>query len=159
MKKKAETKGRDGRAKVDFRSWPKCPTCHGPAAPEGPPLLAVTFDVETRSEMNLRNRFAKAKRAQETRQATIDAVAVALGEGQALPEVGPYFVRFTRFSPVLIDDDGLGPAMKWVRDAVAAMLKIDDGSPAFGKGYAQEVRKTFGVRVEVWNLRVAERLP
>jgi len=109
--------------------------------------------------MNLRDRFAKAKRAQETRQATIDAVAVALAEGQALPEVGPFFTRFTRLSPVLIDDDGLGPAMKWVRDAVAAMLKVDDGSPAFGKAYAQEVRKTFGVRVEVWNLRAAARLP
>ena len=127
--------------------------------PNAPPLLAVTFDVETRSEANRRDRFAKTKRTAAARDATIEAVSLALAQGQTLPEEPPYFVRFTRLAPVLLDDDNLGGALKSVRDAVAAVLKIDDGSPAFGKRCEQEVRRKFGVRVEVWNLRAATRLP
>lgn len=158
MKKKAETKAAEPGPKTGFRSWPRCPCCRGPAAPEGPPLLAVTFDVETRSEANRRDRFARTKRTAAAREATIEAVSLALAEGQRLPEDPPYFVRFTRLAPVLLDDDNLGGALKSVRDAVAAMLKVDDGSPAFGKRCEQEERKKFGVRVEVWELRAAARL-
>ena len=129
--------------------WPRC-TCGGPAAPSGPPALACTFDVETRSEANRRDRHARMKRVEAARDATIAAISVALAEGGALPEHGPWFVRLTRLAPKIIDDDNLGGALKSVRDAVAATLGTDDGSPAFGKRVEQEKRSTFGVRVEIW---------
>jgi hypothetical protein len=132
------------------RPWPRC-SCGGPAAPKGPPALAISLAVDTRPERNVRNKWATIGRTQETREAITDELAVALGEGRALPSAGPFFVRLTRLSPGKPDDDGLPDALKAARDTMAAALGIDDGRAEIAFAYAGERRKgAIGLRVEVW---------
>jgi len=134
-----------------MRPWPRVWN-GGPAEPTGAPALVVEVEVETRPESNGRDRFARGKRTQAARQAILDEVAVALAQGQRLPEAGPWCVRLTRFTSArLLDVGNLWSALKAVEDAVAAVLQVDDGSPAFAATVAQAKRPGgFAVRVEVW---------
>jgi hypothetical protein len=101
----------------------------------------------------MRERWSKIKRANAAREATTEALALALGEGQSLPTQGPWFVRITRISSGTLDDDNLRRAMKHVRDTIAAALGVDDGSPRVAWDYRQEKERGFlGAVVEVWAL-------
>ncbi len=131
-------------------TWPRV-WCGGPAQPVGEPALCFEVAVETRPESNGRDRFSRSKRTQAARDAILDEVAVALAQGQSLPTVGPWCVRLTRITPhALVDVGNLWSALKSVEDAVAAVLQVDDGSPAFAACVAQEKGQALGVRVEIW---------
>lgn len=133
-------------------SWPCCSACDGPARPTGTPSLSIRYEVETRSEGNARDKWGKIKRAERARAATTEALAIALGEGQQIKPQGPWFVRLTRISRGVLDDDNLGRAMKSVRDTVAAAIGVDDGSPRIAWKYAQEHDGAFlGARIEIWS--------
>lgn len=56
-------------------------------------------------------------------------------------------VCLTRLSPGTLDDDNLRPALKSVRDQVAAELGIDDKLPVWR--YAQEKAPRHAVRIEL----------
>jgi hypothetical protein len=136
-----------------MKPWPRC-VCGGPAVPNGAPVLVTIFEVDTRSEANVRGGFwREAKRKASARDATIEALAFA-GARCPLPEVGPFYVRLTRISSGKLDDDNLARALKTVRDTIAAALKVDDGDAGIAFRYAQAkgerdgTRK--GVRVEIW---------
>ncbi len=137
-----------------MRAWPLCGGgCGGPAAPDGESHFRVRFVVETRSEANLRDRWAKVKRTQKARDATIEAFALALGSGQVLPEIGPWYVRITRISRGKLDDDNKARALKAIQDSIAAMLKVDDGSPTVVWRREQRSEGGFlGVEIEIWSL-------
>ena len=131
--------------------WPRCCSCDGPAKPVGEPFFAVTFTVDTRNEANgTTQRWAKINRRSKAREATIEALTLAGGEGRTLPTRGPWYVRITRVSPSRLDDDAVGLATKTIRDTIAAVLKVDDGSPRVAWVYAQQKGKPIAVRVEVW---------
>ena len=71
-------------------------------------------------------------------------------EGQQIPTV-PLLVTITRVGPRRLDDDNLAAACKYVRDQIAAVIGIDDGSPLYTWRYEQRVggRKEYGVDVEI----------
>ena len=133
-------------------SWPRCPGgCGHAAPPQGKPSLSIRFEIETRSEANVRERWGKINRASKARDTTIEEVAVALGEGQELPAIGPWYVRITRLSSGTLDRDNLGRALKAIQDTIAAMLKVDDGSPMVEWDPKQRVEEGFlGVEIELW---------
>jgi hypothetical protein len=144
------------RIKQNDQPWPSCPTCDGPARPVGEPAFRVRFEVETRSEANARDKWGKIKRAEAAREKTIEALAVALGEGQRIPGTGPWCVRLTRISRGKLDDDNLGRAMKSVQDTVAAAIGVDDGSPRIAWKRAQTKDGPFlGVVVEIWSANIS----
>lgn len=117
----------------------------------------MRFEVETRSEANARDKWGKIKRAEAAREVTTEALAVALGEGQRIPSVGPWYVRLTRISRGKLDDDNLGRAMKAVQDTVAAAIGVDDGSDRIAWKRAQIKDGPFlGVIVEIWSHRTNE---
>lgn len=122
--------------------------------PKGKPTLRTRFEVETRSEANERVRWAKIKRSEKAREATTEALAVALGEGYAIPSEGPWYVRITRISRGKLDKDNLGRALKTVQDTIAAAIGVDDGSPRIAWKYAQRSEGPFlGVEIEIFPLR------
>jgi len=130
--------------------WPRC-ACGGPAAPVGPPSFFAAFDVATSNEANgTTQRWAKVHRRVKAREATTEALSLALGAGQTLPARGPWLVCITRISPSRLDDDAVGLATKTIRDTVAAALGIDDGSPAIAFVYRQAKGRPIGVRVQIW---------
>lgn len=145
---------RSPRQNSDSASWPTCPLCGGPSLPIGEPALRTRFEVETRSEANARDRWGKIKRSEAAREATTEALAIALGEGQEIPSTGPWYVRLTRISRGKLDDDNLGRAMKAVQDTVAAAIGVDDGSDRIAWNRKQIKDGSFlGVIIEIWSNR------
>lgn len=70
-----------------------------------------------------------------------------------MPDVGPWYVRITRIGEKTLDRDNLGRALKAIQDTIAAMLKVDDGSPMIEWDPRQQVEKGYlGVVIEVWAL-------
>ncbi len=128
-----------------LRPWPRC-SCGGPAAPVGAPALSLSLDVETRSETNARDKWARIHRVEKQRKDVEEAFTLPAG---SIPERGPWCVRPTRLSSSELDDDNLSASMKAIRDSVAAAIGVDDGSPSIAWLYAQA--KGRGVRVDVWS--------
>lgn len=58
-------------------------------------------------------------------------------------------VKITRIGPRELDDDNLAISAKHVRDGLADALGLDDGDSRLKWGYAQEKRRTYGVRIEI----------
>jgi hypothetical protein len=111
----------------------------------------VTLDCDTRPERNVRAKWATIGRTAKTREAITEALAIALGEGQKLPALGPWYVRLTRLSPGKPDEHGLPDALKAAIDTVAAAIGVDDGEPTIAIVCRGEKRKgPIGLRIEVW---------
>ncbi len=60
----------------------------------------------------------------------------------------PIIITITRVGPRRLDDDNLASACKYVRDAIAADVGVDDGSPLYTWQYRQHIGK-YGVDVEI----------
>ena len=60
----------------------------------------------------------------------------------------PLLVTITRVGPQRLDDDNLSSACKYVRDQIAAIVGIDDGSDQYTWRYEQRIGE-FNVEVEV----------
>ena len=60
----------------------------------------------------------------------------------------PLTVTITRVGPRRLDDDNLAAAAKYVRDQIAAIVGVDDGSPLYTWVYRQQIGE-YGVDVEV----------
>lgn len=136
-------------------AWPRCPSCGGPARPQGPPGFSVFVEVATVSEANRRDTWGKIKRKAAQRERVVEEVSVALAGGAVLPARGPWYVRLTRVDSKVLDrGDNLPAALKAVLDAAAAVLGVDDGSPMLEAAYAQQKvgveLAARGVLVEVW---------
>lgn len=129
-------------------SWPRV-WCGGPAEPKGLARVTVLFQVTTKSEINQREHWRVGRaRWQAQREATGAALTLPAG---ALPWLGPWCVRITRFATELLDDDNLQGAAKEIRDAVAAALHIDDGDPLIAWAYTQERgSEEAACRIEIW---------
>lgn len=95
---------------------------------------------------------ARSKRRNQEREATYYAFFAERWRCDPLP-LSPYRVTITRRGPNkrLLDDDGLAASAKTVRDAIAALLGVDDGDTnRIRFDYAQEYdRAGYSVRVRV----------
>ena len=61
----------------------------------------------------------------------------------------PCRITLVRMGPQALDTDNLSISAKHVRDGIADALQLDDADPRLTWEYAQERRKTYGVRVEI----------
>lgn len=68
-------------------------------------------------------------------------------KGLEIPPM-PLFVSLVRIGPVRLDDDNLRAACKYVRDEIARIVGVDDGSPLYTWDYKQRIGK-YGVDVEI----------
>lgn len=69
------------------------------------------------------------------------------GRGEMLPKL-PHVITITRVGPRKLDDDNLAAACKYVRDQIAAIVGVDDGSPMYTWRYAQRTGP-YGVDVQI----------
>ncbi len=60
----------------------------------------------------------------------------------------PLLVTITRIGPRRLDDDNLQGACKYVRDQIASVVGVDDGSNLYTWHYEQKTGK-FGVDIDI----------
>ena len=125
-------------------------------------LLQLEFPLRTVTGMNVREHFrARARRVKAEHLITRAHLSVAAQRGAlALPRLIPLTVTLTRISNrarwlprkkcwQACDDDAVPPALKGVRDALAAWLGLDDGSELLTFRYAQDRGPALAVRVRI----------
>lgn len=76
------------------------------------------------------------------------ATALCMCQAGPVPP-SPLLVTLTRVGPRRLDDDNLASACKYVRDAIAARVGIDDGSAEYTWRYEQRIGKVYAVEVEI----------
>lgn len=126
-------------------------------------IRSVEFDLETRSEANMRfasraGMMAKSDRVKRQRAAVRDVLRSRQASppmlqlvhtGMATPN--RIRVTLTRIAPAELDDDNLRPALKAVRDEVATWIGVDDRHGAVAWSYEQErgAAHVYRVRIRV----------
>jgi len=68
--------------------------------------------------------------------------------GNIIPPM-PLVITITRIGPRKLDDDNLASACKYVRDAIAATIGVDDGNPGYTWQYSQR-KGEYGIEVEMF---------
>ena len=129
-----------------------------PPAAGYPWLLAFTVPVKVVSRPNRRDHWAAAHRRNGAEANALAAALRTLGlDGVGMHLLCPLAVRLTRLHRGRdMDTDNLAGAHKAIRDALAAWLGIDDGSPLVRWSYAQERAKVPACRVEVSSVTTQE---
>ena len=109
--------------------------------------MFVSIPIRTVSEANIRVHWAvRAKRVKAQRL----AVSMVLGSRRSLIDRPPYVVTLCRVAPSKgLDTDNLCSSLKASRDAVAAILGIDDGDARITWRYAQRRGKPKEYAVEI----------
>ena len=105
------------------------------AGPVKPPTeLSITLPLRTVSELNMHEHWRK----RYDRRKKQGAHTCMMLNRETLPPL-PATVTFTRRAPRKLDvGDNLNSSMKALRDAIAAMYGVDDGSSLFDWQYEQE---------------------
>lgn len=85
--------------------------------------------------------MAKLKRKQR------EAVKVCMA-WKVIPPL-PLLVTITRIGPRTLDDDNLASACKYVRDEIAKVVGVDDGSNQYTWRYEQIKGMKYGVNIEI----------
>ncbi len=116
-------------------------------------FLMFVFPLKTVSEANVRSHpQVRAKRVREQKEATA-MYAMGAGLHGLSVEARPLCITLTRMATKKLDSDNLAGSMKAVRDALAHVLRLDDGDDeAAIWEYGQEkskARDEYLVRVEV----------
>lgn len=106
--------------------------------------LCVTLPVRLRSLTNERVHHMWRHRWVSAQRAAVRALVYA----EMLPAL-PARVTITRLSVRKLDSDNLVGSAKAVRDEIAALYGVDDGSDFYEWRVEQEKAKAFGVRIEV----------
>ena len=97
----------------------------------------MRMPIRTRSEMNLREHWAKThKRRKEQRWLTYALVSALVDENE-IGEWPKIHVTLCRIAPRNLDTDNLAASMKAVRDGVADALERDDGDTSITWEYRQ----------------------
>jgi len=113
--------------------------------------LYIQFPMRLVSLANQREHWGarKARAAKQRERAAIHlGNKMVVGE---LPYGPPWLVRITRLGPRALDgNDNVNISAKHVRDGLADVLGVDDGSDLVLWTYAQEKSKKYEVRVEIF---------
>lgn len=118
-----------------------------------PAMFCLTLPLRVVSVMNAREHWAeRARRAKSHRHTTSLVLSARLPGKRALRERlasnGRVQVELVRIGPRKLDGDNLQAALKAVRDGVADVLKVDDGSELVSWVYGQRSGK-FGVEIRI----------
>ena len=110
--------------------------------------VSATLPIRLVSEQNQREHWSvKAKRTKAQKQAVgfllRPCLAGDVGRGSQ-----PLLVTITRIAPRRLDDDNATGSAKHVRDAVAELLGVDDGSDAVTWRVEQE-KGPYGCRIRI----------
>lgn len=110
------------------------------------PDVTVRLPVRLASAANLREHWAAKARRVKRERATFSLAVRAKVSARLGAEVASLggVVTLTRVAPRRLDDDNLRGAFKAARDAVAAVLGVDDGDPRVRWEYGQR-REGVGV--------------
>lgn len=108
-----------------------------------------SFPIKTVSEANMREHWA-VKNNRKNNQQSLFSI---LWRRQKRTVTLPATITFTRYSCKKLDSDNLAGAFKHVRDQLAKMLGIDDGSDQVKWRYGQVVIKK---REHYFTVEVAE---
>ena len=106
-------------------------------------MVEYRIPIKLPSLLNMRaswRAISKLKKAQRL------ATRIALN-GLVVPPM-PCVVTITRIGPRRLDDDNLAGACKYVRDQIATMIGVDDGSPLYTWRYEQVIGR-YGVVVTI----------
>lgn len=70
--------------------------------------------------------------------------------GKEIPPL-PLIITITRVGKRVLDDDNLATSCKYVRDQIAEVVGVDDGSPLYTWRYQQRTSSSekYGVEVEI----------
>lgn len=107
-------------------------------------------NCKTVSEMNQREHWRiRNQRKQDQQESVVIAMLNALrGRKVVLPCV----VNLTRIGPRKMDNDNLAGALKHCQDAVARLLRVDDGDESLVKFYHYQMpvgTREYAVKVEI----------
>lgn len=113
-------------------------------------MISVLLPIRTESEANVRECWqAKHRRAKEQQHTVFLGM---YGHHRTLKaHRGRFYVTLTRIGVRKLDGDNLQRSFKAIRDQVAKMCGVDDGSDRIGFAYQQERGKVkeYAVKVEV----------
>lgn len=114
-------------------------------------LLCVDFPIRTESEMNASDEPTYATTARKRSQhAIVEAVLSDAAARTAKPWLWlPLRITMVRVGPKRMDCDNATSATKFVRDAIASWLGVNDGDDAIVWVYRREIAPAFGVRAEI----------
>ena len=98
--------------------------------------LAFFVPVQTRSETNMRGHWSDRYRRSRAQKRTVAGVLAIEGILKS-PLPPPVVVTLTRVGGRRLDDDNLRGALKYVRDALAEWLGVDDRDPRVAWRYDQ----------------------
>lgn len=102
-------------------------------------MTTYELPIRLESEMNLREHWAKRYRRKKMQQ----HAALMIGKHEL-----PCTVRIIRFGPKPLDGDNMQASAKFLRDAIAARLGVDDADERVQWRYDQR-RGPHGVIVEI----------
>lgn len=105
-------------------------------------LRTVSPNVQNTEHWRKRN----ARKKEQQREVYFAWKATAFG--RRLPKL-PVVVRLTRFGPRLLDSDNLAASFKGIRDTVAELMHVDDGSDAIQFEYGQQHDAGYAVTIQV----------
>jgi hypothetical protein len=109
----------------------------------------LILPIKTVSEANSRESWRAKNRRKRSQAFEVEIEWKQAMKGRAVSL--PCVVTLTRIASRLLDDDNLRSAFKGVRDCVAALVGVDDGSDLIRFEYKQERRakRTYDVKIEV----------
>ncbi len=102
--------------------------------------MLFTIPLRLPSLANTRMHWRRLARLKRVQRAATKVVMLAARAHQRLP-LPPWAVTITRVGPRRLDDDNLAAACKYVRDQIAEVVGVDDGSPLYTWRYEQRVGK------------------
>lgn len=108
---------------------------------------SIVVPISTPSAPNLREHWAVRARRVRMQRAAVGWTWRAAGLSRSAPL--PCVVTLTRINRRRLDDDNLRGALKAVRDEVARLLGVDDGSDQIEWRYAQATDDPARVRIEI----------
>lgn len=123
--------------------------CSRKSANSEPSRWSFTLSVPTtvRSEANCREHWSKKVRRKHGQQAALWA-AIKLSPVRMEDVLFPVVVTWVRIGAQAMDSDNLANAFKGLRDELAMLMRIDDGSPRVTWRYEQRTGKP-GVELRI----------
>lgn len=101
---------------------------------------------------NERMHWRTLDRLKKSQRGAVLYCMVKAGRAMDIPPL-PVVVTITRTGPRKLDDDNLAGACKYVRDQIAKVIGVDDGSDQYTWRYAQRIVRgrpsQYGVDVEI----------
>lgn len=111
--------------------------------------MKFSIPIKLPSLANLRiswRQMARLKKKQ--REATAIAIWLSRSRDQEIMPSPPLVVTITRIGPRKLDDDNLAISCKYVRDEVANIVGVNDGSSLYTWKYEQRIGP-YAVEVEI----------